>query len=265
MPRKRKLKPASKRQQRWREKKYAAEIAAGVRKPKQKPRTSTQRWRKWRDSRKAEEETAKYAASRERRAKSRAAPPIPPEFRIGDCREELNIAANSTTLVLTDPPWDNKAEWCYRWLGDFAARVLMPGGSLICFIGGLTSWREVANLLGERLQDQPLLHMPLTQVRPLPGLFVRPEIRDVLWFSKGRRRNQLIVPTLARSSGKDKSLHPWQQGDAVWQWIEALTDPGDLVIDPFAGSGEWGHICAAMGRRWIGCDIKEGGSTTIAA
>jgi hypothetical protein len=49
----------------------------------------------------------------------------------------------------------------------------------------------------------------LTQVRPLPGLFVRPEIRDVLWFSKGRRRNQLIVPTLARSSGKDKSLHPW--------------------------------------------------------
>ena len=40
---------------------------------------------------------------------------------------------------------------------------------------------------------------------------------SVLWFSKGpRRRNQLMVPTVARSSSKDKSLHPWQQGDAVW-------------------------------------------------
>jgi hypothetical protein len=63
----------------------------------------------------------------------------------------------------------------------------------------------------------------------------------VLWFTKGARRNSLIVPTLARGSGKDKSLHSWQQGDAVWQWIKPLTDPGDLVVDPFAGSGEWGR------------------------
>jgi DNA modification methylase len=61
----------------------------------------------------------------------------------------------------------------------------------------------------------------------------------------------------------DKELHPWQQGDAIWQWIEPLTDPGDLIIDPFCGSGEWGHIVAAMGRRFIGCDIVEGGSTRI--
>jgi DNA modification methylase len=73
----------------------------------------------------------------------------------------------------------------------------------------------------------------------------------------------MVVPTCARSSGKDKSLHPFQQGDAVWQWIEPLTDPGDLVVDPFSGSGEWGWIAGQMGRRYIGCDVAKGGSTRI--
>jgi DNA modification methylase len=49
----------------------------------------------------------------------------------------------------------------------------------------------------------------------------------------------------------------------MWQWFEPLTDPGDLVVDPFCGSGEWGHIIAAMGRRWIGADVEEGGSLSI--
>jgi DNA modification methylase len=35
------------------------------------------------------------------------------------------------------------------------------------------------------------------------------------------------------------------------------------VVDPFCGCGEWGHICAAMGRKWIGCDIVAGGSTKV--
>jgi len=277
MPGKRKLKPASERQHRWREKKYAAEIAAGTRKPKrnpnQKPRTSTQRWREWRNRERAKEQAAKYAASRERRSRSRAAPPIEPEFRTGDCRDALNdIAPESVALVLTDPPWGNASEPLYRWLADFAARVLVPGGSLVCFTG-TTTWFRDASILAEHLQPRPLLFMPHTQERPMRGAFVRIGARPVLWFSKGPRRNQLMVPTVARSTSKDKSLHPWQQGDAVWQWIEPLADPGDLVLDPFYGSGEWGHICAAMGRRWIGCEplidlgdnvVEDDGSATIA-
>jgi hypothetical protein len=242
-------------QRRWRAKKRKAEIAAGLRPARKRPLTGAQRQSRLRARKAAAEEERKYAASRERRRLSRSAPLIEPEFRIGDCREVLHdIATDSVAIVLTDPPWSNEDKWCFRWLADFAARVLIPGGSLVCFIGGLTCWREVANWFGERLQDQPLLAMPLTQVRPLPGLFVRVEHRPVLWFTKGPRRTRGMVPTLARSSGKDKELHPWQQGDAVWQWIEPLTDPGDLVVDPFYGSGEWGHICGAMGRKWIGSD-----------
>ena len=34
-------------------------------------------------------------------------------------------------------------------------------------------------------------------------------------------------------------------------FIEFLTDPGDLVLDPFAGSNTTGAAAEQLGRRWI--------------
>jgi site-specific DNA-methyltransferase (cytosine-N4-specific) len=31
---------------------------------------------------------------------------------------------------------------------------------------------------------------------------------------------------------------------------------GDLVCDPFLGSGTVGQVCERLGRRWVGCDIQ---------
>jgi DNA modification methylase len=66
-----------------------------------------------------------------------------------------------------------------------------------------------------------------------------------------------------KSKAKDK-LHPWGQSPGVWQWVDSLTNPRELVVDPFCGYGEWGWTCGTMGRRWIGSDIADGGSTRIA-
>lgn len=37
--------------------------------------------------------------------------------------------------------------------------------------------------------------------------------------------------------------------------VEALTQPGELVCDPFAGAGTTGVACAVLGRRFVGCDV----------
>jgi DNA modification methylase len=47
--------------------------------------------------------------------------------------------------------------------------------------------------------------------------------------------------------------------------IKHLTNPGELIVDPFAGTAEWGRIAHKMGRRWLGADIARGGTTAIAA
>jgi hypothetical protein len=41
-------------------------------------------------------------------------------------------------------------------------------------------------------------------------------------------------------------------------FIKMLTNPGDLVFDPFAGSCVTGEVCEQLNRRWICCEIVEG-------
>ncbi len=40
-------------------------------------------------------------------------------------------------------------------------------------------------------------------------------------------------------------------------FIKLLTDEGDLVVDPFAGSNMTGAVAEQLGRRWIAIDIKR--------
>lgn len=40
-------------------------------------------------------------------------------------------------------------------------------------------------------------------------------------------------------------------------FIRMLTDPGDRVLDPFAGSCVTGEVAEQMGRRWTCCEIEE--------
>jgi len=35
------------------------------------------------------------------------------------------------------------------------------------------------------------------------------------------------------------------------------TEPGDLVLDPFSGSGSVGETCLLLGRKYIGYEIEE--------
>jgi site-specific DNA-methyltransferase (cytosine-N4-specific) len=40
-------------------------------------------------------------------------------------------------------------------------------------------------------------------------------------------------------------------------FIEMLTDPGDLVFDPFAGSNTTGYIAEKLNRNWVAIEINE--------
>jgi site-specific DNA-methyltransferase (cytosine-N4-specific) len=40
-------------------------------------------------------------------------------------------------------------------------------------------------------------------------------------------------------------------------FIKMLTDEGDLVVDPFAGSNVTGEVCEHLKRHWIAVDIVE--------
>jgi site-specific DNA-methyltransferase (cytosine-N4-specific) len=52
--------------------------------------------------------------------------------------------------------------------------------------------------------------------------------------------------------------HPARYPESLAKFfIDFLTDEGDLVIDPFAGSNVTGAVCEAMGRRWVAIELDE--------
>jgi hypothetical protein len=40
-------------------------------------------------------------------------------------------------------------------------------------------------------------------------------------------------------------------------FTEFLTDPSDVVMDPFAGSNTTGQVAESLGRRWISVELRE--------
>lgn len=41
-------------------------------------------------------------------------------------------------------------------------------------------------------------------------------------------------------------------------FVKFLTEPDDIILDPFAGSVVTGDVCEALGRKWIAIELDEG-------
>lgn len=55
-----------------------------------------------------------------------------------------------------------------------------------------------------------------------------------------------------------KVLHPTQKPVALMAWLlERWTEPGDLVLDPYMGSGPVARAAKDLGRRCVGIEIEE--------
>ena len=53
--------------------------------------------------------------------------------------------------------------------------------------------------------------------------------------------------------GNDARVHTTQKPDSLMEaLVRDFTDPGDLICDPFAGSGTTGVAAIRLGRRFIG-------------
>jgi DNA modification methylase len=92
--------------------------------------------------------------------------------------------------------------------------------------------------------------------------------KQVADFSSGRRRpSQTDEPTpgapmsdvweigIVAPIAKERVGYPTQKPLALLERIiRAASRPGDLVLDPFAGSGTTLVAAEKLGRRWVGCD-----------
>lgn len=72
-----------------------------------------------------------------------------------------------------------------------------------------------------------------------------------------RPRDVIEVPTLCNGSA-EKTFHPTQKPEElIRRLVLASSDAGDLVVDPFGGSGTTYAVCEQTGRRWLGCERDQ--------
>ena len=96
---------------------------------------------------------------------------------------------------------------------------------------------------GEAVEREPYM---------APGL-VTPEKA-----ARGKMPTSVIWHTIVSPTGREKTGYPTQKPEAlVRRFVHASSRPGDLVLDPFAGSGTLGAVAAATGRRYLLMDASE--------
>lgn len=67
-----------------------------------------------------------------------------------------------------------------------------------------------------------------------------------------------------QAQSAEREDYPTQKPEALLERIiTASSNPGDLVLDCFAGSGTCAAIAQKLGRRWIAADINKGAVQTI--
>ena len=70
------------------------------------------------------------------------------------------------------------------------------------------------------------------------------------------RQSDTLQKNSAREDKDERHICPLQL-EVIQRCVELWTNPGDIVLDPFAGIGSVPYVAVTMGRRGIGVELKE--------
>ena len=69
-------------------------------------------------------------------------------------------------------------------------------------------------------------------------------------------KDVIEIPTTCNGMG-EKTKHPTQKPEELLRkFVLAASNPGDIILDPFCGSGTTAVVAEQLGRHWIGCEIN---------
>jgi 16S rRNA G966 N2-methylase RsmD len=175
--------------------------------------------------------------------------------RCGDFREVLaDLPDDSVDLIFTDPPYDKPSIPLYGSLAEQASRVLVSGGSLVCY-AGVHALPSLFTLMTPHLTFWWQLCLRLKAAFPrLHGWRVHVHYKPLLWFVKGKYKGDYVVDVI-ESTWLEKNWHDWQQSEAeAAHCIAKLTPKDGLVLDPMCGSGTTLIAAKRLGRRYLGVE-----------
>lgn len=179
------------------------------------------------------------------------------DIRKGDFRKVLDDLKHIDAII-TDPPYPKEFLPLFSDLSKFASKKLKEDG-FIAIYSGQYHLPEVINRLSEHLTyvwTFCLYHVGKKQL--VNGVNIMCGWKPVLIFSKGKKKMRFSAYDVLISEVREKHSHKWQQSESgVESLIEIFSKPGNLIVDPFAGSGSFGVVANKLGRKFIGAEIND--------
>lgn len=148
-----------------------------------------------------------------------------------------------------------------------AARVLDRDCCCCCCMGGggpNTTFARMAMKIDTAMEFFQAIVWDKTARGPGMGWRFRRDYEFVMVSHRrgGRLSWNESVPAMSnimRDQPVRERIHPNEKPVSLMRtFILAHTKPGDLVIDPFAGSGGTGVACMETGRRFVGVELDPG-------
>jgi hypothetical protein len=152
-------------------------------------------------------------------------------------QQAQSIRTHSKALTMTQMKKDRS--WLRPALPDYILKFRKPGDNPVPVIGGMTGdeWIDLANPTwpceADRAADW--------------GAWAT-------WY--GIRETDTLNVRIAREDKDEKHICPLQLG-TIERCIKLWTNPGEVVLDPFSGIASTGVKAIELGRKYIGCELKE--------
>lgn len=169
--------------------------------------------------------------------------------------------------------WDNLsaedwAESMDEFFGE-AARVVRKGGALIVFMAVI----KLETLIG--LAQKHGFYYKTTgawhKLNPMPRnmnlhfinsteswVYFVNHTKTGIFNNEGEALHDFFETSVTPKSEKEHGKHPTQKPVELMDYfVRTLTNPGDIVLDPFMGSGSAGVSAMGMGRKFIGIELDE--------
>lgn len=146
------------------------------------------------------------------------------------------------------------------------SRTLMPGGVALVF----ADWRRLPDLayVCSTVGLRPATQVAWVRNRPGTGGLLRSSWDPILVVARGvpDAIDRAAIRNVIQADYPFKRDHPYEKPVEVYSHIlQRVVRADDLVIDPFAGSGNSRIAAEKLGARWKGCDIDPQWSAPFVA